>query len=177
MNYNFHTGTIINYFVQVQIMPELPAAAAVLVPAILERLEPLRPQQVLAVDLVATPHHHQLLAGLPGLQIQTRLSHPRGPCHEGKTITKLQIQNEVLPTFSSRSVQSRFGVFFVLAREKFLVTPLSQYYLLIGFAQNSRTVLAEVSENFLNHLIQSFPLRFIRKKCQKSVSLITMCSS
>ena len=42
MNYNFHTGTIINYFVQVQIMPGLPAAAAVLVPAILERLEPLR---------------------------------------------------------------------------------------------------------------------------------------
>ena len=113
MNYNFHTGTIINYFVQVQIMPELPAAAAVLVPAILERLEPLRPQQVLAVDPVAIPHHHRLLAGLPGPQIQTRLSHPRGPCHEGKTITKLQIQNEVLPTFSSRSVQSRFLWFFL----------------------------------------------------------------
>ena len=91
MNYNFHTGTIINYFVQVQIMPELPAVAAVLLPAILERLEPLRQQQVLAVDLVATPHHHRLLAGLPGPQIQTRLSHPRGPCHAGKVITKQEV--------------------------------------------------------------------------------------
>ena len=34
-------GTIINYFVQVQIMPELPAAAAVRLAAILERLGPL----------------------------------------------------------------------------------------------------------------------------------------
>ena len=46
-NYNFHTGTIINYFVQVQIMPELPAAAAAAVAvrlaAILERLGPLPP--------------------------------------------------------------------------------------------------------------------------------------
>ena len=42
-NYNFYTGTIINYFVQVQIMPELPAAAAVRLAAILERLGPLPP--------------------------------------------------------------------------------------------------------------------------------------